>query len=74
MIRFLDRSRSVSEVADLLECHPATVRAEVHHFTAGGIEALPDASRSSLPAKLPGPDDRTALSWPSCSGSPPGRG
>jgi transposase len=60
-IRFLDRGRSVSEVADLLECHPVTVRSAVHRFAEGRIEALPDAPRSGRPAKLLGPDDRTAL-------------
>ncbi|MFB7112707.1 helix-turn-helix domain-containing protein [Streptomyces sp. NPDC056291] len=53
--------RSVSEVADLLECHPVTVRAAVHRFADGGIEALPDAPRPGRPAKLLGPDDRSAL-------------
>ncbi|MCQ8836629.1 helix-turn-helix domain-containing protein [Streptomyces malaysiensis] len=60
-IRFLDRGRTVSEVADLLECHPVTVRAAVHRFADGGIEALPDAPRPGRPAKPLGPDDRSAL-------------
>ncbi|WP_422397485.1 helix-turn-helix domain-containing protein [Streptomyces acidiscabies] len=40
-IRFLDRGRSVAEVADLLECHQVTVRAAVHRFVDGGIAGLP---------------------------------
>ncbi|NNN34419.1 transposase [Streptomyces sp. S3(2020)] len=60
-IRFLDRGRPVSEVADLLECHPVTVRAAVHRFAGGGIAALPDAPRPGRPARLLGPDDRAAL-------------
>ncbi|MFH8789121.1 winged helix-turn-helix domain-containing protein [Streptomyces roseoverticillatus] len=59
-IRFLDRGRSVPEVADLLECHPVTVRAAVHRFVDGGVEALPDVPRPGRPAKLLGPDDRIA--------------
>ncbi|MER6354678.1 helix-turn-helix domain-containing protein [Streptomyces sp. NPDC001634] len=63
------RSASVSwtaaglfpEVADLLECRPAAVRAAVYRFADGGIEALPDAPRQGRPAKLLGPDDRSAL-------------
>ncbi|QEV63440.1 helix-turn-helix domain-containing protein [Streptomyces spectabilis] len=68
-IRFLDRGRSVSEVADLLECHPVTVRAAVHRFAEGGVEALPDAPRSGRPAKLLGPDDRTGGDHVECPGS-----
>ncbi|MFJ4876976.1 helix-turn-helix domain-containing protein [Streptomyces sp. NPDC088745] len=60
-IRFLDRGRSTAEVADLLECHPVTVRAAVHRLEKGGIAGLPDAPRSGRPARLLGPVDRAAL-------------
>ncbi|MEV0446306.1 helix-turn-helix domain-containing protein [Streptomyces spectabilis] len=60
-IRFLDRGRSVAEIADLLECHPVTVRAAVHRFADGGVEGLPDAPRPGRPAKLLGPEDRSVL-------------
>ncbi|MEV0277210.1 helix-turn-helix domain-containing protein [Streptomyces sp. NPDC050610] len=60
-IRLLDRGRSVTEVADLLECHPVTVRAAVHRFKKGGPAELPDASRPGRPATILGPDDRVAL-------------
>ncbi|WP_425824704.1 helix-turn-helix domain-containing protein [Streptomyces fractus] len=60
-IRFLDRGRTTAEVADLLECHPVTVRAAVHRFEEGGIAGLLDASRPGRPAKLLGPEDRAAL-------------
>ncbi|MFE7115289.1 helix-turn-helix domain-containing protein [Streptomyces sp. NPDC057654] len=60
-IRFLDRGRSTAEVADLLKCHPATVRAAVHRLAKGGIAGLPDVPRPGRPARLLGPDDRAAL-------------
>ncbi|MBP5891974.1 helix-turn-helix domain-containing protein [Streptomyces scabiei] len=60
-IRFLDRGRTTAEVADLLECHPVTVRAAVHRLQEGGIAGLPDAPRPGRPARLLGPEDRAAL-------------
>lgn len=59
--RFLARGRTTAEVAELLDCHPVTVRAAVHHFAADGITALPDAPCPGRPAKLLGPQDRAAL-------------
>ncbi|MFD9868264.1 helix-turn-helix domain-containing protein [Streptomyces niveus] len=60
-MRFFDRGRSTAEVADLLECHPVTVRAAVHRFAAGGIAALPDAPRPGRPARLLTGQDRATL-------------
>jgi transposase len=60
-IRFLDRGRSTADVADLLECHPVTVRAAVHRLEKGGIAGLPDAPRPGRPARLLGSQDRAVL-------------
>jgi transposase len=51
----------VSEVADLLECNPVTVRAAVHRFEKGGLEGLPDAPRPGRPARILGSEDRAVL-------------
>lgn len=60
-IRFLDRGMTAPAVADLLECNPVTVRAAVHRFHDGGIEALPDAPRPGRPARVLSGADRVAL-------------
>ncbi|CAM5445758.1 hypothetical protein SSPIM334S_01130 [Streptomyces spiroverticillatus] len=56
----LDRGRTTVEVADLLECHPVTVRAAVHRLEKGGIAGLLDAPRSGRPARLLGLEGRAA--------------
>ncbi|MEI5100903.1 helix-turn-helix domain-containing protein [Streptomyces sp. PmtG] len=59
--RLLDRGKTVTEVADLLECNPVTVRAAVHRFEKGGLDGLADAPRPGLPARILGPEDRVEL-------------
>jgi transposase len=58
-IRLLGRGLTVSQVADLLECNPVTVRDAVHRFTGGGFDALADAPRPGRPAQID--DDLKAL-------------
>ncbi|MFE9445123.1 helix-turn-helix domain-containing protein [Streptomyces sp. NPDC006602] len=60
-VRLLDRGRTVTEVADLLECNPVTVRPAVHRFEKGGPDTLPDAPRPGRPARIPGTQDRAEL-------------
>ncbi|MFF3247759.1 transposase [Streptomyces sp. NPDC002870] len=50
----------MSQVADLLECNPVTVRDAVHRFTGGGFDALADAPRPGRPAQITD-DDLKAL-------------
>ncbi|MDT0447778.1 helix-turn-helix domain-containing protein [Streptomyces hesseae] len=59
--RLLDRGRTVTEVAELLECNPVTVRAAVHRFDVRGIAGLPDAVHPGRPAKAFRAGDRAAL-------------
>ena len=55
-IRLLGRGLTVSQVADLLECNPVTVRDAVRRFVGGGFEALADAPRPGRPAQVSGED------------------
>ena len=60
-VRLLNRGRTVTEVADLLECNPVTVRAAVHRFEKGRLDGLPDAPRPGRPVRILGPEDRAEL-------------
>jgi hypothetical protein len=46
---------------DLLECNPVTIRAAVHRFEKGRLDALPDAPRPGRPARILNPEDRAEL-------------
>ncbi|WP_327714109.1 helix-turn-helix domain-containing protein [Streptomyces sp. NBC_00490] len=60
-VRLLDWGRTVTEVDDLLECNPVTVRGAVHRFEKGGLDALPDAPRPGRHARILNPEDRAEL-------------
>ena len=55
-IRLLGRGLTVPRVADLVECHPVTVRDAVRRFAGGGFGALADAPRPGRPARITGDD------------------